>query len=409
MRTRRPIILALAILLIAATRFCSTPCAQGQENREDWNRFLERESGWLGADGIYTVDVRFDAQSGRLDSNATKKTVWIFSDTIYGETKENGREYRYIHMANHSFAALIGDSPDEKNVEFVWRKPSQNGESAPLDAPPKNIVDGRYWLQDGVRYGDVFWCSAILVGNGWKPDRVDALEFPIDPQTTLPDFSRPQLRTDAPLFYRADDFQIALGAALCDDADDGFIYVFGYVDRLREHSRKDAVVARVPRDKFRDFDAWEFYVGAEKWSRELADLADPNAALARNVSTEFSVTRVAGGRFQDKWALVYTPGCISNRIAYRLAEKPFGAFQQERVFYRSNVPNEIPGVQCYNAKAHPALSDDAGLLVSYNVNRLGGIAKRPEEYRPRFVYLTWKDIEKFEDDAKNNDAKNNRQ
>nr|WP_238341513.1 discoidin domain-containing protein [Actinopolymorpha rutila] len=42
---------------------------------------------------------------------------------------------------------------------------------------------------------------------------------------------------------------------------------------------------------------------------------------------------------------------------------------------------------CYNAKAHPSLSEKGRLLVSYNVNRVGGDPLTTEIYRPRFVWL----------------------
>nr|WP_238350973.1 discoidin domain-containing protein [Kribbella shirazensis] len=42
---------------------------------------------------------------------------------------------------------------------------------------------------------------------------------------------------------------------------------------------------------------------------------------------------------------------------------------------------------CYNAKAHPSLSEDGRLLISYNVNRVGADPLTTEIYRPRFVWL----------------------
>ena len=373
-----------------------------QRPAEEWNRLLERREGWLGADGVYMIDLNFDVKSDVSSDEATPRTLFVFSDTISGETKENGKEYGRIAMTNHSFGLLTATEPRENAMSFFWRKQDDANTS---DERPRNIVDGRYWLQDGVRYGDRLWLTAILVGAGWKPDRIDALSFPLDRTSNIPDFSRPSLDTKAPLSLRTNDAQVVMGAAICDDANDGFLYVFGYVDRLREFSRKDAVVARVPRDRLEDYDEWRFYDGTD-WQEGIETLLDKDAVVARGVSTEYSVSQIPHGEASGKWLMVYTPGTISEKVAFRIGKTPFGPFGKERVFWRSTIPQEMERVRCYNAKAHPIVSDDKGILVSFNVNRLGDIAKKPAEYRPRFLWLDWQTVEKAaRDDAFNETIK----
>lgn len=361
-----------------------------QRSAEDWNRLLERREGWLGADGIYMIDLNRDVKTDVSSSEATPQTLFVFSDTISGETKENGKEYGRIVMTNHSFGLLTAAEPRENAMTFVWSRP-ENGKKT--NERPRNIVDGRYWLQDGVRYGDHVWLTAILVGASWKPERIDALSFPLDPTTGIPDFSHPSLDTKAPLSLRTNDAQVVMGAAICDDADDGFLYVFGYVDRFREFSRKDAVVARVRRDRLEAYDEWRFFDGID-WKEGIDTLLEKDAVVARGVSTEYSISRISHGDASGKWLMVYTPGTISNKVAFRVGETPYGPFGKERVFWRSTIPQEIEHVRCYNAKAHPVVSDDQGILVSFNVNRLGELAKKPAEYRPRFVWLDWTTVEK---------------
>ena len=373
----------LFLLAVPTSTFAQRPA-------EDWNRLLERREGWLGADGIYMIDLNLDVKANLPTDESTPRTLLVFSDTISGETKEDGKEYGRIAMTNHSFGLLTATEPQENAITFVWGK--QEDAKTP-DERPRNIVEGRYWLQDGVRYGDRVWLTAILVGAGWKPERIDALSFPIDPTTTTPDFSRPCLDAKAPLSYRTDDAQVVMGAAICDDANDGFLYVFGYVDRFRESSRKDAVVARVPRDRLEDYDEWRFYDGTG-WKEGIETLLEKDAVVARGVSAEYSVSRIAHGGASGKWLMVYTPGTISEKVAFRIGETPFGSFGKERVFWRSTIPREMKRVRCYNAKAHPVVSDEQGILVSFNVNRLGDIAKRPAEYRPRFIWLDWQTVEK---------------
>lgn len=375
---------AFAYLILAIT----VPTA-AQRPADDWTRFLERSEGWLGADGIYSVDMNADAKTADYADPAAPVKLFLFSDTIAGTTRDEAREFDKKVMTNHSFAILADDAPNPGAAEFVWHEPGDVRE--PGDRP-RNVVDGYYWLQDGIRYGDKLWLTAILVGRAWKPDRIDALSFPVDPQTHRPDFSDPKVDDRAPLSLRTDDAQVVLGAAINDETDDGYLYVYGYVDRFREGSRKDAVVARVTRERLEEWDQWTFFDGRE-WRPELETLLDPNAVLAAAVSAEFSVTRVPAGESAGKWLLVYTPRAISEKVAFRVGDSPVGPFGEEHVFWSSTVPEELPGVRCYNAKAHPALSGPDALLVSYNVNRLGDEAHKPAEYRPRFLWLDWKTID----------------
>lgn len=289
-------------------------------------------------------------------------------------------------MVNHSFALLSGNEPNARKIQFYYNR-SQ-------DDKVDNIISGHYWLQDGIRIGSKLWISGILVGKNWKPERIDAITLNLDPNTGIPDFSTIKVDEKAPLWLTTEEDQLDLGSAIFDDADDGYVYVYGYVDRLNKMSRKDMVAARVPRDRFEDYAQWRYFDG-QNWSENIKVLLDQRSAIVRGVSTEYSVSIVPYGENQGKFLLVYTPGTIGSRVAFRLAETPYGPFGEECVFYESSVPKEIPGVNCYNAKAHPIVTTTQGVLVSYNVNRLGQLPRKPEEYRPRFLWLTWDSIDKL--------------
>ncbi|MGN0930452.1 MAG: hypothetical protein ACI4NP_01900 [Thermoguttaceae bacterium] len=366
--------------------FAGAPSARAQKEAREWDAVFERQEGWLGADGIYSVDLGKDARNNLLSTSNEGDALFIFSDTIAGTTKNGGTEYDRVVMTNHSFGMTKDYVPERGSVHFIWRKPGSE------EKTPQNIVDGHYWLQDGIRYGDQLWLTAILVGDAWKPKEIHALVFPIDANNGLPDFSRPTLKKRAPLYYDAQDKTLVLGSALCDDSGDDFIYVFGYVDHPKEGSRKDLVVARAPRNDFQNYARWSFYSGGE-WQGEISALLSEDAALLKNISAEFSISRIPSGEAKGKWLIVYTPGTISNKIAFRVADALLGPFSEERVFYRSSIPDETPGLHCYNAKAHPIFASEKGILVSYNVNRLGSLPHNPYEYRPRFVWLSWETIE----------------
>lgn len=358
---------------------------QDPKSSKEWDALFVRTQGWLGADGIYSLDLNRDSLSDQKETDKPALNLFWFSDTFWGQTRHGGKEYGERKMINHSFAVLQGTEPEPDNIDFIC-----NREQSALYA--ENVIPGHYWLQDGIRLGSKIWISAILVGDAWKPQRIDALTIDIDPATGRPDFSTAKVDVQAPLSIKTDDAILDWGVAICDESNDGYVYVYGYVDRLREFSRKDLVAARVPRDRFLEYDCWRYYDG-KSWSDNPNVVFNPHAALARSVSTEFSVTPIPFGKERGKYLLVYTPGTIGSKIAYRVADSPVGPFSAEIVFYESKAPQELPGVRCYNAKAHPIFANEKSLLVSYNVNRLGDMAHKPAEYRPRFVWLDWNEIE----------------
>lgn len=399
-----------------------------QEEAPEWDALLERRVGWLAADGIYSVELDRDAAENTVKLDATppispsspadapRQTLFIFSDTFGGTTKNDGRDFDERTMTNHSFAVLSGSAPEPTEIDFFWRRKSENKEFAPIKQDgqatqnaqngekrknnakkperlaPRNPLGVDRWLQDGVVWRGRVWLSALLVGAGWKPDRVDAVSLGLDANGS-PDFNDVRIDETAPLSFKMEKAQVVFGAAICDDANDGFLYVFGYLDRFDVGSRKDLVVARAPRASFGDFSTWRYFDG-RGWSPNVANAARPEAGLVERVSTEFSVSKIPTGANAGRYLLVYTPGVIGNEIAFRVGEHPWGPFGPETVFYRSTVPQEFErGVRCYNAKAHPAFGDDEKILVSYNVNRLGTLARRPAEYRPRFVWLRYSTVD----------------
>ncbi|MBQ9800372.1 MAG: hypothetical protein IJO40_10590 [Thermoguttaceae bacterium] len=406
-----------------------------QEEAPKWDALLERRDGWLAADGIYSLELDRDAADAnapnavQVDANsptsrnltveASRKTLFLFSDTFGGSTKNDGRDFDEINMSNHSFAVLTGTTPNPANIAFFWRREAENGEFAPIkqdsqpsesaskrgksetgeEKPtlpkrlaPRNPLGVDRWLQDGVVWRGRVWTSALLVGAGWKPERVDAVSIGLDANGS-PDFDDVRIDETAPLSFKTETAQVVFGAAICDDADDGFLYVFGYLDRFDVGSRKDLVVARAPRASFDDFSTWRYFDG-RAWSPNVADAARPEAGLVERVSTEFSVSKIPSGANAGRYLLVYTPGVIGDEIAFRVGDSPVGPFGSETIFYRSTVPRQFErGVRCYNAKAHPAFGDDEKILVSYNVNRLGTLPRRPAEYRPRFVWLRYSTVD----------------
>jgi hypothetical protein len=79
---------------------------------------------------------------------------------------------------------------------------------------------------------------------------------------------------------------------------------------------------------------------------------------------------------------------MGNRIICRLAPSPEGPWSEPTLIYET--PEHKGDVFTYNAKAHPELSTEGRLLISYNVNTsdLKKVEAEAGIYRPRFLWWT---------------------
>lgn len=329
----------------------------------EWNSLTHQENGWLAADGIYSIRVPETSEA------TGQKSVWFFfSDTFCGTTKNGGQEFDRVFMVNHSF----------------WRV-SEEGMRAFVPEKGKNLLPDRYWLQDGTFYGDRLHFTGMIPDHRtWKPRRIDWISLGFLRDGT-PDWKNVRIWKDVPLLWDSPDRAFVFGAAFLEDAGDGFFYVFGYLDQKKAFSRKDLAAARVPKEKLTDFSKWRFWNG-KAWVSEITE----SAPLAESISPEFSISRIPSGPCAGKFLLVCTRGGISPYVEYRIGETPIGPFGEGTIFW--TAPEHKDGISAYNSKGHPAISTKEELTVTYNLNRLGHLPRKPEEYRPRFLTLKYADL-----------------
>jgi uncharacterized protein YjdB len=363
----------------------------------EWTDLFVRTSGWYGADGIYTIPLNGVDTLGSADSNS--KTLFLFSDTLYGETNPETHKNESLGFINHSLAVLDGDQPIDAKMTYTL------GDNS--DFPRSNVFQYKAWLQDGIAIGDKLYIIAYPPGDDWKPNRLDLITVPL--VNGVPDFKNFTKQEDIPIFYSNANrsYQILFGAGIFDNSveagapdPDGYVYIYGLADNIS----KSMLAARVPRESFADFSQWRFWTGSE-WSQNFSDLINnPDAFLADRISCEMSVTPITTGVYSGKYMLVYTRDVQSDALMYRIADTPIGPFSEGVQFYTCPDKQAYagqPGIYTYNAKAHPSLSADGKLLVSYNVNGgpgdpLFGLALYSEYYRPRFVEL---DLNNFAEPA----------
>ena len=192
----------------------------------------------------------------------------------------------------------------------------------------------------------------------------------------------------APLFYRFPGGRLYYGVAIQANTEaagapmpDSYVYVYGRYRVWMKGAPVYLVVARVqPRD-FQDFAAWRFWDGAG-WSEKISDSKPLGIGGA-----ELSVTPMTALGYRGKYLLIAMRP--KGAIFYRLGASPYGPFGPARELYKPREFERGTGIYTYNAKAHPHLSEDRRLLVSYNVNTTVRKLNRRNGslYRPRFLWL----------------------
>lgn len=364
------------------------------ETADEWSKLFERygltETAWIGADGIYTYAL--DGNDAFASATENTKTFFIFSDTLFGTTSQDGRKAVREAMPNHTSAILEGNKPDPARRRLVWGK----GGSCTLDMndlnddEKKNLVGARKWFTDGLVMGDklyLFCYTPIGLGN----DSVDMAVFPIVDGN--PDYQHYSLIEPIPqlcMLNEKGELAIDYGYAVHVNTKeagapnpDGYIYIYG------GGSDQSGYVSRIKAEDFPDFTKLRYYDG-NGWSMNIAD----SAAMIQGISREYSVTPVTVGPKAGKYIAVFMDHCISGDIAYAIADTPFGPFGETIRFYRAPEAGEDvldangkkDTVYTYNAKAHPHLSEGSRLLISYNTNVSNG-NNTPYCYHPRFIRL----------------------
>lgn len=383
----------LAVLLCAVICGCSEPSDyQGEvevsystELVSDWTDLFKRENGWFGGDGIFAVPL-----SGK-DEDPSQGVVFLFSDTMYG-TIQDGVLREGFKMVHNSVMEFDGHSVSESSTSFKVKMDGENPTS--MFVPQHQGPEGKdyYWFGDG--FVNAAKDSVFYVFGHRIRDIEDAALFPfVELGTDLISIPRgstfpyedaeqvviPFSEDNGPVStsYGVGVFENTLASGATNP--DEYIYVYG----LRGIT-KELVSARVPAESFEDFSTWSFYDG-QGWSENPLSAV----ALADSVSNEMSISEIGHG----KYALIYQLGGIFPNIMMQIGDSPTGPFGPRRQLWDTRRDIDEPGLFTYNAKAHPAISKEGELLISYNVNSsdfFNQVLEYPQLYRPRFLKVTFK-------------------
>ena len=357
------------------------------EPAEEWSALFDRDSGWVGADGAYSIPL--SGSEAYEPQDTEKRTLFLFGDTFVGEVKENGERTSGTAMVNNTAAMLRGSAPRPRRIRF-YHHTGEDGEPGALFVPSASETgsEGWYWPMDGAVVGDTIYIFASRI----RPAEVssDAFNFAQDGvvllQSDVGDVTkfRSYRQTETPLYdeREGEEGDVVFGGAVMVNTEkagspdpDGFVYVYG----LRNAPfNKKLLAARVRPEGLADFGRWRFWDG-EGWSTSIKDAAP----LAERLSAGFSVSPLPDGRF----VCVFQLDGIGEHVALRVGESPVGPFGSAHKVWSFAAEDIEAEIFCYNAKAHPHLSRPGELLISHNVNAFdfGAHFRNADIYRPRFI------------------------
>ena len=358
------------------------------EPAPEWDALFDRNSGWTGADGIYSIPL--NGNDGPGSAGPASKTLFVFSDTAIGDVGPDGRRLPGTTLVNNTLALLRGAEPDPDQAVFLW-KGKRTGQPDALFIPstPEAEPTDWYWLMDGIVLARQVHIFALRMKEGdggvfnFAIDGVALISMNLDD----PDPYGNHVQVDTPLFLEANAShdEIHFGqAVLANIVDagapnpDGYIYIYGEESGF---PAKTMVAARVRPEQFTDFAAWEYWDG-QGWTDDIEAAGE----VTRRISSEFSVTPLPDGRY----ITVFQADALGPEVAVRIGQSPVGPFGPMRRIYRCPEVDLDPDIFVYNAKAHPHLSRPGELLISYNVNTFdffGDFFEYADIYRPRFIRL----------------------
>ena len=356
------------------------------EEAPEWTGLLNQNSGWFGADGIFTM--RLDGLRGK-PAKPNDKILFLFSDSMIGEIRDHTMTPGY-KMIHNTVAILNGNKPDAAKMRFYWDTGKDGkAESVFIPKTPKTETGDYYWLGDGFVDQEqdnniyVFGYRVHNVSDGPFGFREVGTSLIKIPAGSAPPFTN-QEQMDAPVFVSENTGDSGtFGAGIYVNTKkagsakpDGFVYVYGV-----RGMAKQLMVARVLPADFEHFDKWTYWTGSE-WVSDISKVGD----VTKDVSDELSLTALPDGRY----ALVFQVDGMSTSVGMRIGATPYGPFGPVIKLWDCKPDLLKSTYLVYNAKAHPALSTPGELIISYNINStafINDLNADPNLYRPRFIRI----------------------
>ncbi len=356
----------------------------------EWTDLFYRKKGWFGADGVFTMTVSGDESRG---AGAEDSVFMYFSDTMTGNVIGDSAVSDF-KMVNNSFAWVTSLEPSEETVGLRINQ-DQTGAFTNYFSPttPATGEEEYYWFGDGFVNGaddnsiNIFGYRVYDTSDESWAFEVRGVTLLTIPRGSQPPFED-HVQIDLPLYMDIEGVgKGTFGSGVYVNTEwagapdpDGFLYVYGLLD-----PGKHLVVSRVRPENVKDASAWQFWTG-ESWSENINE----TRPVTDRVSNEVSLTPLNDGRY----LLVFQSDGIGEYTSVRIADSPTGPFGPLQHVWHVPEISDPPGIIPYNAKAHPVLSTEDELLISYNTISLdyfNDILRHPHMYRPRFFWLKIED------------------
>jgi hypothetical protein len=361
---RRQLLLLSGLTLLPALSACAGSEFTGKAAPE-WDALFQRESGWIGADGNYSIPLNRDT------------TLWLFSDTFVGRVKDGKR--LDARMINNSIALQHGTNAPE----FFYGT-TTNGQPASFITPEHGSPRGYFWLAHGIRTARrlYFFMQRVVTVQSGTPFGFKVQDDWLA-EVANPDAPPPQWRitqTQVPFTEVLEKGALIFGGAVLREGE--YVYIFGGDSRPKAEKASapnGLVLARVPEKQLADFEQWRFLADGA-WQEDYMKLTP----VFPNVGSEFSVSWLPG---RKEYAAVYSEG-IGGNILVRLAPGLTGPWGNPIQVFRCPEMDWPSKAFCYAAKAHPELvTAPDELLITYAANawNFWDLFKDARLYWPRFV------------------------
>lgn len=360
--------LTVLILLLGGCTFGDVP-KYSVESLPEYDALFCRERGWTGADAVYSVALSDDL------------TLWLFSDTWVGDVVDG--KHKDATMVNNSIGLQRGTDARDASVEFFWGR--GEGDKHEAFVKPADCV-GWFWIFDGMLADGklhLFLLQTVKTGEkgvfGFRHIGM-----------WLAEIGNPQ---DEPAKWRIQQHKLPwgrfeaggnlfFGSALMRDGD--FVYIYGASeDWSKGMSGRSMIVARARPDQMSDFGTWRFFSDG-RWRGDINRISE----LFGGAAPEYSVSYQPAIK---RYVAVYTENGMSENILMRLAPTPAGPWGRAYKIYECPEVGWHESYFCYAAKAHPEISKEDELIVTYvcNSTDFWQMAKDARIYRPRFLRITF--------------------
>ncbi len=384
--------------------------------------FMRCGPGWTGGDSTYSTPL------------SATRVLWLFSDTFIGpvssagkrnpdtaqfvqgntlvlQDKTSGALTTYLHKSAHktvgsgketqslpTFAASPYDASHCPGDKFI-----QQHNALAMFQPPQCPSSNHCY----------YWGGAMVVENKQLYTFLQLMEEKGSGvfdfawhNSAIATLSVEKIGSAEPVYINVPNNGVSYGGAVITD-DDQHTYIYG----MREEPAGNTIctghclhIALVRKTELATSEAWRYWGALPGnpvhygWTDKAEDSApmggNTGLAAAPKTQDQLGVTRVAPCGTQPACYVMiahrYT-GAASDDILAWYAPQPQGPWSGPVFVYKTPEYTQPGQLFTYNAKIHPAFTNEEGLLVSYDVNSLAPVTDplsalvTADSYRPRFI------------------------